>query len=261
MEEEKIMRKTMLVALAGAMMLSVVGCGQKATVDETTSTVETTTSAADETVESEATDEVATPNDISDDAIVKTDMTTVGHQLANQFVEIAGKDGATTNSIATELAKSMGEELGMEATDVEEGYLPGFTEDIKGFKSATEFGPVVSTIPFVGYVFEVESDDEVQQFIDTIDAVHNTRWNVCTEADEVTVTNSGKFVLYVMAPYTFDEPETIENPDEVVDPEETDIPVEVRNYDIEETDAVVDDTETETSELETTEAVEETTAQ
>ncbi len=89
---------------------------------------------------------------------------------------------------------------------VEEGLLTGFVNnEIKGFKSGTVFAPMIGSIPFVGYIFELENEADVPDFISTLKSSANPRWNVCSEADEMITGSSGNIVFFVMCPASFEE--------------------------------------------------------
>lgn len=85
---------------------------------------------------------------------------------------------------------------------VEEGYLNGFTDEIKGFNSGVMFGPMIGSIPFIGYVFET---DDADALIKLLKSKADLRWNICTAADEMATAKSGNYVFFVMAPTTFEE--------------------------------------------------------
>lgn len=88
---------------------------------------------------------------------------------------------------------------------VEPGFLNGFTEEITGFKEGCFFGPMIGSIPFAGYVFELEDGADVNAFMDLLKAKADLRWNICTSADEMACGNVGNKVCFVMAPASFDE--------------------------------------------------------
>lgn len=89
---------------------------------------------------------------------------------------------------------------------VEPGFLAGFDNaEIKGFESGVMFGPMMGTIPFVGYVFELEEDADVDAFKQTLEENANLRWNICTEAEELIVDSEGNKVFFLMAPKSFEE--------------------------------------------------------
>lgn len=86
---------------------------------------------------------------------------------------------------------------------VEPGYLNGFKEEIDGFAEGATFGPMIGTIPFVGYVFRVDGD--VDAFKDNLEKQSDLRWNICTQAEEMVCESKGNLVFFVMAPAGFGE--------------------------------------------------------
>ena len=88
---------------------------------------------------------------------------------------------------------------------VEEGWLEGFNEEITGFKEGAKFGPMISTIPFVGYVFELKDDTDVNQFISDLKSKAMLNWNICTSADEMMTGHVEKKVFFVMCKKYFEE--------------------------------------------------------
>ena len=88
----------------------------------------------------------------------------------------------------------------MGSMPVEEGYLAGFEVEIKGFKKGVTFGPMIGTIPFVGYIFETDTPDEL---VATLEKEHKLNWNICTSADRMFVRQKGNYVFFVMTPDSF----------------------------------------------------------
>lgn len=162
------MKKTIAIILAALMMLAMAACG-------------TGTSAPTET----------------DPA-----PTTVGTKLLADFRTMADKtpqeiaDALLTNEVIQFMPMTM---------PVEEGFLNGFNEEIKGFKEGVMFGPMIGTIPFVGYVFTVADGGDVDAFVKTLEDNANLRWNICTEAEELIVEAEGNTVFFVMCPKSFEE--------------------------------------------------------
>ena len=71
---------------------------------------------------------------------------------------------------------------------VEPGLLMGFDNaEITDFKEGVMFAPMMGTIPFVGYVFALEEGTDVEAFKTTLKENANLRWNICTEAEELTI--------------------------------------------------------------------------
>lgn len=92
------------------------------------------------------------------------------------------------------------------ANPIEPGLLAGFDNtEITGFKEGCMFGPMMGTIPFVGYIFVLEDGADVDAFVTTLKDNANLRWNICTEAEELTVDNKGNTVFFLMSPKNFEE--------------------------------------------------------
>lgn len=103
--------------------------------------------------------------------------------------------GKSSEEIADAISQMPEILFACQSAEVEEGWLAGFKEDITGFDKAVKFGPIIGSIPFVGYIFEVENPDE---FIKEIKPLANLRWNICTEAEEMVVGKNGNKVFFVM---------------------------------------------------------------
>ena len=87
---------------------------------------------------------------------------------------------------------------------VEEGWLAGFDNEITGFSEGVMFSPMIGTIPFVGYIFTVDEGSS-EDFIKALQDNANLRWNICTEAEEILVEQSGNKVFFLMCPSSFSE--------------------------------------------------------
>ena len=90
------------------------------------------------------------------------------------------------------------------AMEIEPGFLNGFTEEITGFESGALFAPMIGTIPFIGYVFQVADGADVDAFVASLEAAADLRWNICTSADEMVCTAVGNTVFFVMSPASFE---------------------------------------------------------
>lgn len=128
--------------------------------------------------------------------------TTVGTKLLADFKTMADKtpqeiaDALMTNEVIQFMPATM---------PVEEGYLNGFNEEIKGFEEGVMFAPMIGTIPFVGYIFTVAEGGDVDAFVKTLEDNANLRWNICTEAEEMICEAVGNTVFFVMCPMSFEE--------------------------------------------------------
>lgn len=128
---------------------------------------------------------------------------TMGQTLLADFKARANKgtvleiaEGILTNSVIQFMGGAM---------PVEEGYLAGFDSEITGFKSGATFAPMIGSIAFVGYVFELENEADVAGFISNLQKNANKRWNICVEADEMVTGSVGNKVFFVMCPKATEE--------------------------------------------------------
>lgn len=136
----------------------------------------------------------------------KEEPSTVGETLLADFQE---KMESGEEYTAQELAKQIVENEiipfdGM-AVSVEPGYLNGFREEIGGFLEGACFGPVIGSIPFIGYVFELEDRADVDAFVQNLKDQGDLQWNICTVADELVCDAYGNTVFFVMCPLEFEE--------------------------------------------------------
>ena len=128
---------------------------------------------------------------------------TVGNTLLAAF---KANSGGSALSVAESLAANPAIKVPVGAMAIEPGYLTGFDNaEIKGFKEGAVFMPMIGTIPFVGYVFTLESAADAPAFIANLKSAANLRWNICTSADEMVAGSSGNKVFFVMCPTSFEE--------------------------------------------------------
>ena len=133
----------------------------------------------------------------------KEEAQTVGAVLLNDFKK---NPEGTAQEIAeriigNEIIPFMGG-----ANPIEPGFLAGFDNvEITEFKEGCMFGPMMGTIPFVGYIFVLEDGADVDAFVTTLKDNANLRWNICTEAEELTVESEGNTVFFLMSPKKFEE--------------------------------------------------------
>lgn len=103
------------------------------------------------------------------------------------------------------LAEACNIPLGLVAMEVEEGCLAGFDNfEVKGFDTAVQFGPMIGSIPFVGYIFDLSDGTDPEAFMTDLEANANLRWNICTEAEETSFFAVNDLVFFAMHPSTFE---------------------------------------------------------
>ncbi len=137
-----------------------------------------------------------------DEVKQKEEDTSVASILTNQFKEEMKKD---TDSL--EVAKKISENESIAiAVDVMElknrDYVNGFDKEIKGYKKAYAIKPIIGSIPFIAYIFEV---DNAKEFEKDLNDNANLRWNICTQADNKASAVVDNYVFFVMAPENFEE--------------------------------------------------------
>ena len=106
-----------------------------------------------------------------------------------------GADELATLLITHESIQFMGG-----AMPVEAGYLAGFTADISGFETAYTFAPMIGSIPFVGYIFDLADDADVNAYIDNLASLADPSWNICVTADQTVIGAVGNTVFFLMCP-------------------------------------------------------------
>jgi len=129
---------------------------------------------------------------------------TLGTTLLADFKAKASSMG--TEELANALVQNPAIKFMGGAMPVEEGLLSGFDNaEIKGFKSGAVFMPMIGSIAFIGYVFELDNAADIPAFISTLEKNANMRWNICVEAEEMVTGSSGNKVFFVMCPTSLEE--------------------------------------------------------
>ncbi len=208
------MRKATLMILTAAMMLGMTACGGTKTENtETTApateavteapteaetTAEEETEAEEEETEAEPEESVAENGEAADG--------TLGQILRTDFMARAADETVTVQAHADALMQNPAILFGPMVMAVEPGLLTGFDNaEITGFKEAVVFSPMIGSIPFVGYIFELEEGADGETFRQMLADNANPRWNVCTEAEETVIEQVGNKVFFLMCPKTIEE--------------------------------------------------------
>ena len=189
------MRKLLAVVLSLTMIVSMAACGKK---DE-----EKNPAGENNTVTSTPAPEA----DNKDTGVITPDFAagTAGETFWNSFLETMKANPETApidmanQLISNPLVQFMGG-----AAEVEPGYLAGFAEDITGFEKGAQYGPMMGSIAFVGYIFELADGADVNAFIETLKSKANPRWNICVMADYTQVGAYENTVYFLMYPADMD---------------------------------------------------------
>ena len=147
----------------------------------------------------------------STDIIPEVDANSVGGQHWAAFVEqVEANPEATVEDIANaliglEINQFMGMAMPME---VGAEYFPGFDNyAITGYTSAANFMPMIGSIAYVGYVFELAEDADVAAFVQSLTDNCNPRWNICVQAEQTVAGSKGNKVFFLMCPATYEMPD------------------------------------------------------
>ena len=134
----------------------------------------------------------------------KEENLTPANTLKAEFVELA-KKGESSLQIAEKLITNKVIPFAGGAMEIEPGFLSGFDNyEVKGFKSGAVFMPMIGSIAFVGYVFELEAGADANAFVDELTANANLRWNICVAAEEMVTAVEGNMVFFCMSPLSFE---------------------------------------------------------
>ena len=123
---------------------------------------------------------------------------TLGQTLYKDFTAKVDAGEKDTQALADAILSSGVLPFEGVSMEVEPGWLMGFTADIEGFEKAVMFGPAIGAIPFVGYVFQLDSADNCEAFCAKLLENADPRWNICTEADETVCGSAENLVFFVM---------------------------------------------------------------
>ncbi len=136
----------------------------------------------------------------------------MGATLKKQFIALTSNGETDIQKIAEKLLQNEVIGFAPAIVGMEPGFLNGFgNEEITGFEKAVLFGPMIGTIPFMGYIFTLPDGADVDAFVSEIRQKANLSWNICTSADELHTAKSGNIVFFLMSPLSMDMDEPMED--------------------------------------------------
>lgn len=186
------MKKLAVLAIVAAMSLSLVACGKEPVTDngDNNNSQQVNTEQTEQTEASET--------DEGDSQIVAEG--TAGQILAADFLaQLDNNSEMTAQELADALIANPIIPFAGATMEVEPGYLSGFGEtEITGFSEGYTFGPMIGSIPFVGYVFTLEEGTDAEQFMALLRDSADLAWNICVEAEEMQMEQSGDKIFFVM---------------------------------------------------------------
>lgn len=131
---------------------------------------------------------------------------TAGDMLFSKFVEIAADSSLSAQEIADKLMADEMIPFGPMVMPIEPGPQMGLGEaSLGGFYEGVMFGPMIGSIPFVGYIFSLDDGVSVDDFLNVIRDNYDLRWNICTEAEQMVCGSYENKVFFVMCPRSLAE--------------------------------------------------------
>ncbi|MBR4084967.1 MAG: hypothetical protein IKK33_11875 [Lachnospiraceae bacterium] len=203
------MKKLVLTVLALTLAFSMTACGNKeeqapeATPNPTEAPVATEAPEATEVPEvTEAPEATDAPQEDGNQGEVSGE--SLGQTLLAEFMAMDASTDAYTMAetlITNEKILFMGG-----AMEVEPGLLSGFDNyEVTGFDKGAMFGPMMGSIAFVGYIFELPEGADADAFMTGLKDNANPRWQICVAADETIVEANGNKVFFLMSPLTLEQ--------------------------------------------------------
>lgn len=191
------MKKLVSTLLIGVLSVSLVACGNNNAENDTNNNANNNTNGV--------VAETQVPETTENNAAVNGE--SLGTILAADFVtQVTANENATALEIAEAVLTNEKIAFAGATMEVEPGLLNGFgNAEITGFSEGAMFGPMIGTIPFIGYIFTLEDGTDVEAFKDNLKTNGDLRWNICTEADEMVVESAGNKVFFVMCPSSLQE--------------------------------------------------------
>lgn len=198
------MKKLVIAALTLTLVFSLTACGgnkENDTPSEPTNVESSAdTESTDSTESTDAADTETENSDIATDSESDVSAETAGVIMLNAFKELMA-DGTdyTSLEIAEKLVTNPIIQFMGGAMPVEPGLLSGFDNyEVTGFEEGAMFGPMMGSIPFVGYVFKLPADADVDAFMTGLKDNANMRWQICVEAEEMIAEADGSTVFFLM---------------------------------------------------------------
>lgn len=184
------MRKILALMLAIVMVVGLVACGKKP--------VEPTEPVIEETEITEITEETEPPvieetePEVSEDEALADMAEALKEVIENELKDSADIRKALESIITSEVLPftCVVEEVNIE-------FMPGFKQNVEGFTDAAMLLPIMSSQPFIVYLFDTADADALMQ---DLTEFADPRWNICTEATTTVCEKYDNFVLFAMLP-------------------------------------------------------------
>ena len=200
------MKKILALILAFTMVATLCACGNGNNGDVNEGETNKEETNLGDTNEEEANQDESEKEEPKKEETDKDENLTLGGKLKKQFVEITDSGETDPIAIAEEIITNEAIEFAPIVMEVEPGtFLQGITlDEVTGFEKGAMFGPMIGSIPFVGYIFSLAEDADIDGFIKSLTDNADLRWNVCVSADEMHAEKSGSTVFFLMSPLSLE---------------------------------------------------------
>ena len=176
-----MMKRFLVAILSVAIAANLVACGcgttnnndaqvEQDAVLEEDPTMNQPAAAPEDTPAEMPTPSVDAESAVEDENAVSGD--TVGAMLAEEFHALKAENPEiSAQEMADAILANPMIQFGGATMEVEPGLLTGFDNaEITGFKSGVVFMPMIGSIPFIGYIFDVESSAQASSLISKLEA-------------------------------------------------------------------------------------------
>ena len=189
------MKKLVAMMLTAVMVLGLTACGNNDNVGaENESKVES--SVVEESTEA--------GDEATGDAVIvapEVEAETFGGMMWDAFLaEMKENPTAAPIDVANVLIANEAIQFMGGTMEMEPGWFMGFTNDVTGFAKAAQFGPMMTGVAFMGYIFTLEEGADVNAFMSTLADNADPRWNICVEADQTVIGAYDNTVFFLMCP-------------------------------------------------------------
>ncbi len=201
------MKKFIALMMSLVLVCALVACGKK-TEDNNQGADQTVSTAPEQGGETAPqTTPEATPEAPAASAMesLPADATIAQTVIADFTDKMNSKEFANIEDLANAMMEGEYIPFGPMVMPVVPGYLNGFSAEINGFNEGVNFGPMIGSIPFVGYILTTGSAAEADTLVATLKDAADLRWNICTSADEMLYTVIDNNVCFVMGPTAIEE--------------------------------------------------------
>lgn len=195
------MKKILALTLALIMLLSVVSCTQ--TNNDNTTTTTTTTANNDNNNE--------TPDDEGNEGEEGDVVADLSSALAETFAAtLQANPEATVEDIINAICADTSIPYSVVSAPIEDGteFFFGFGNyTITGFESGALCMPMIGSIAFIAYVFELPADADADAFAEQLKSNFDYRWVICDVAADPVVKVVDNMVFFASCPAPEEMPE------------------------------------------------------